>query len=62
MTLVYVDPAGRPTGAQAVATVDARGRFTAELAALDPEQLPGPHVVRAGDGEVVAEATYDAQP
>lgn len=62
VTLVYVDPAGRPTGAQAVATADARGRFTAEIAALDPEQLPGPHVVRAGDGEVVAEATYDAQP
>ncbi|MCY7365680.1 MAG: hypothetical protein LH469_10305, partial [Frankiaceae bacterium] len=58
----YVDPAGRPTGSQAVISADARGRFTAELAAFDPENLPGRHVVRAGDGEVTAEAAYDAQP
>ncbi len=62
VALEYVDPAGRPTGSQSLVTADARGRFTAELAALDPENLPGPHVVRAGDGELTAEAAYDAQP
>ena len=60
--LEYVDPAGLPTGSQSLVTTDARGRFTAELTAFDPEQLPGRHVVRAGNGEVTTEATYDAQP
>ncbi|CAN5244426.1 hypothetical protein BH24ACT10_BH24ACT10_05560 [soil metagenome] len=60
--LEYVEPTGRPTQSQAVATADADGRFTAELVALDPERLPGPHVVRASDGELTAEASYDAQP
>lgn len=60
--LEYVDPLGRPTGPQATVTADARGRFTAQLTAFDPEQLPGPHPVQAAAGEVTAEATYDAQP
>ncbi len=57
----YLDPTGEPTGAQAVVVADARGRFTTELTAQDPNNLPGEHVVRAGDGESTAEATYTAE-
>jgi DNA-directed RNA polymerase specialized sigma24 family protein len=58
----YLDPTGTPTGSQTVVVVDERGRFTGELAAQDPNNLPGRHTVRASDGEQVAEATYDAEP
>lgn len=61
VTLVYLDPTGAPTGSRAVVTADARGRFTGELTAQDPNNLPGQHTVQASDGERTAEATYDAQ-
>lgn len=60
--LEYLDPTGMPTGSEALVTVGDDGSFTAEIAAQDPANLPGEHVVRASDGELVAEATYDAQP
>ena len=57
----YLDPTGTPTGSQTTVVADARGRFTGELVAQDPNNLPGRHTVRASDGEVVAETSYDAQ-
>lgn len=57
----YLDPTGTPTGSQAVVVADARGRFTAEITAQDPNNLPGEHTVRASDGTLTAEATYTAQ-
>ena len=57
----YLDPTGASTGSQTRAVADARGRFTAELTAQDPNNLPGEHTVRATDGTLFAEATYDAQ-
>jgi hypothetical protein len=57
----YLDPTGTPTGSQAVVVADERGRFTTEITAQDPGNLPGEHVVRAGDGENTAEATYTAE-
>lgn len=57
----YLDPTDTPTGSQAVVLVDARGRFTAELTAQDPNNLPGEHTVRAGDGTRGAEASYEAE-
>jgi hypothetical protein len=44
-----------------VVIADARGRFTGELTAQDPNNLPGEHTVRATDGTNTAETTYDAQ-
>jgi DNA-directed RNA polymerase specialized sigma24 family protein len=57
----YLDPTGRPTGSQTLVVADDRGRFTGQLAAQDPNNLPGEHIVRASEGELMAEATYDAQ-
>jgi hypothetical protein len=57
----YLDPTGTPTGSQSVVTADARGRFTGELTAQDPSNLPGEHTIRASDGTQTAETTYDAQ-
>ena len=61
VTLDYLDPTGAETGSQSVVTADERGRFTGELTAQDPNNLPGEHTVRASDGEQTAEATYDAE-
>ena len=58
--LEYLDPTGAPTGSQSVVVADARGRFTGELTAQDPNNLPGRHTVRANDGAQAAEAAYDA--
>jgi DNA-directed RNA polymerase specialized sigma24 family protein len=58
--LEYLDPTGSPTGSQAIVIADARGRFTAQLTAQDPNNLPGRHTVRASDGVQTAEASYDA--
>ena len=60
--LQYLDPTGLPTGSQSSVVVDSTGRFVGTLVAEDPNDLPGEHVVRASDGEVTAEATYDAEP
>ncbi len=57
----YLDPTGTPTGSTSVVVTDARGRFTTELTAQDPNNLPGEHTVRASDETNVAEASYDAQ-
>ena len=61
VTLTYLDPTGADTGSRSVVTADARGRFTGELTAQDPNNLPGRHTVRATDGQVTADAAYDAQ-
>jgi DNA-directed RNA polymerase specialized sigma24 family protein len=61
VTLAYLDPTGADTGSRSVVTADARGRFTGELTAQDPNNLPGRHTIRATDGSVTAEAAYDAQ-
>ncbi len=58
----YLDSAGTPTGSQAVVVTDARGRFTAELAAQDPSNVPGAHEVVATDGAQTARATFTATP
>ncbi len=57
----YLDPTGTPTGSTSVVVTDARGRFTTELTAQDPNNLPGEHTVRASDGDMTAEATYTAE-
>ena len=57
----YLDPVGEATGSQTTAIVDGAGRFTAQLTAQDPNNLPGTHVVRATDGVAVAETGFDAQ-
>jgi hypothetical protein len=59
VTLDYLDPLGRQTGSHATAAVDARGRFTTTLAAQDPANLPGRHIIRATDGAQSDSATYD---
>ncbi|MEX2290693.1 MAG: hypothetical protein WD794_10240 [Mycobacteriales bacterium] len=59
--LDYLDPTGTPTGSRSVVVPDARGRFTGQLSAQDPANLPGRHTVRASNGTQVAEAPYDAQ-
>ncbi|MCW2679624.1 MAG: Neocarzinostatin family [Frankiales bacterium] len=61
VTVDYLDPTGAATGSQTVVVADERGRFTSELTAQDPNNLPGDHVVRASDGTLTAEATYTAQ-
>ena len=58
--LEYLDPAGTPTGSQSIVVADARGRFTGELTAQDPNNLPGRHTIRASDGAQIAETSYDA--
>ena len=52
--LEYLDPTGTPTGSQSIVTVDARGRFSGELTAQDPNNLPGRHTVRASSGTQTA--------
>lgn len=54
----YLDPTGAPTGSSAAATTDARGGFTATLAAQDPTNLPGDHAVRATAGARSVRATF----
>jgi len=47
------------TGSQAQTTVDARGRFTTTIAAQDPANFPGQHVIRASNGvDAPMDATY----
>jgi len=60
VALEYLDPTGQPTGSQTTAIADADGRFTAQLTAQDPNNLPGRHFVRATDGVAVAETGFDA--
>jgi hypothetical protein len=59
VVLTYLDPAGADTGSKATATPDARGRFTVTLATVDPQNLPGDHVVRARSAAQEASATYE---
>jgi hypothetical protein len=59
ITVDYIDPLGRQTGSKAAATVDARGRFTTQLAAQDPSNLPGRHTIRATDGTQSVSTTFD---
>lgn len=59
--LEYLDPTGTPTGSSAAVVADARGRFSGQLTAQDPANLPGRHTVRASDGTRTAEAAYNAQ-
>jgi hypothetical protein len=59
VTLDYLDPLGRQTGAHSTGVVDARGRFTTTLSAQDPANLPGRHTVRASDGAQTSSAPYD---
>jgi hypothetical protein len=61
IALDYLDPVGQPTGSQTTAIADADGRFTAQLTAQDPNNLPGRHSVRATDGVATAETGFDAQ-
>jgi len=61
IALDYLDPVGQPTGSQTSAIADADGRFTAQLTAQDPNNLPGRHSVRATDGVATAETGFDAQ-
>ncbi|MCW2613823.1 MAG: hypothetical protein JWN08_817, partial [Frankiales bacterium] len=61
ISLEYLDTVGEPTGSQSVAIADAQGRFSAQLTAQDPANLPGRHSVRASDGVSTAETTFQAQ-
>ena len=60
VVLEYLDTAGNPTSSRSVVAADGRGRFIAQLTALDPTGLPGPHTVRASDGVRSAETVYTA--
>lgn len=60
VTVVYYDTLGRRTPSESVADVDARGRFTTQLAAQDPTNVPGEHEIRASNGSQQASATYQA--
>ena len=62
VTVVYLDTLGDETGSRAVGFADDNGRFSVQIVAQDPSNIPGPHVVQASDGDQTAEATYDAQP
>jgi hypothetical protein len=60
----YLDPAGVPTGASAVAVADDSGTVTASLAAQDATGTPGPHTVVATVGDAttpVASAIFTAE-
>ena len=57
--LDYRDPLGQSTGSRAQQAVDARGRFTATIAALDRANLPGRHTIRVTDGTNTASVPYD---
>jgi len=61
IALDYLDAVGETTGSQTTAIADAAGRFTAQLTAQDPNNLPGRHAVVATDGVATAEAGFDAQ-
>ena len=58
--VTYRDPLGRLTGTSATSVVDEFGRFVLSFAACDPNQLPGPHQVRASAGPDTATATFTA--
>jgi hypothetical protein len=48
------------TGSRAQAVVDSRGRFTTTIAAQDPANFPGRHVIRASNGiDPTMETPYD---
>jgi hypothetical protein len=49
-----------PTGQAADVVADARGRFSTTIVCLDPQNIPGPHVIRATNGLQSAQATYTA--
>jgi hypothetical protein len=59
VTLDYLDPLGRQTGSHATAAVDARGRFTTTISAVDPANLPGRHTIRATDGAQTDTVPFD---
>ena len=59
VTVDYLNPIGRPTGASATQAVDVRGRFTTTVAAQDPDNLPGRHTIRVRDGARTLTTTYD---
>ncbi len=46
------------TGSSSTVVADERGRFTTQLTAHDPQNLPGPHDVRADDGTHQQTATF----
>ena len=59
VTLDYRNQLGS-TGTRAQALVDARGRFTTTIAAEDPANFPGRHVIRASNGiDPSMDTTYD---
>jgi hypothetical protein len=48
------------TGSRASTTVDARGRFTTTIAAQDPANFPGRHLIRVSNGiDPTMDVTYD---
>ncbi|MBC7372491.1 MAG: hypothetical protein H7323_00680, partial [Frankiales bacterium] len=52
---------GEPTGSGTNAIADTAGRFSTQLTAEDPNNLPGRHTVRATDAVSTAESSFDAQ-
>lgn len=61
VTIEYLDTLGQRTGSSATAVADGGGAFSVQLAAQDPQNLPGEHEVRASEGARSASALYDAQ-
>jgi DNA-directed RNA polymerase specialized sigma24 family protein len=60
VTVLYLDATGTATGSSAAATPGPDGSFTTTLASQDPQNLPGPHEVRATNGSQQASGSYDA--
>jgi DNA-directed RNA polymerase specialized sigma24 family protein len=58
--LRYESPIGGAPGATAEAVADASGRFTTSITAHDPQNIPGPHTVRASSLTQSTSATYTA--
>ena len=57
--LTYESALG-PTGQTADAVPDSTGHFVTTIVCLDPQNIPGPHVVRARSRTQTAQATYTA--
>jgi DNA-directed RNA polymerase specialized sigma24 family protein len=63
VTIRYLTALGTPTGQQAVGIPDAQGRFSTEIVAQDPANIPGRHDIQAENAEgQEATARYTAQP
>jgi hypothetical protein len=58
--LRYESPISGATGATGEAVADANGRFTTSITAHDPQNIPGPHTIRASSLTQSTAATFTA--